>query len=219
LETKRQIASLTKLMTAVIISENIDLRRSIQVQDFMLNGWGQTDLLEQGSYFKVVELLYPLLIESSNDAAEIISYFLGRKHTINLMNEKAKAILMPETTFTCPSGYDEGNVSTAKDLYYLARYIFNNRPLLFEITRSKMVPSFGEVQFDVQNLWNKNTFSADETFLGGKTGYIKTSGYNGLFIFKIKNRNILFVVLGSEHLADNKKDTQKLYLWVEKNFF
>jgi len=221
---KRQIASLAKLMTAVIVAENMDLTRSILVRDYMLDGWGETETLKEGERFRVVELFYPLLIESSNDAAEALSRFLGRDRTIELMNQKAKSILMPDTTFSCPSGYDEGNVSTCHDLFYLARYIFNNRPPLLEITRGEKVLSFGGVKFDIEELWNKNIFSEDESFIGGKTGFIKTSGYTGLFIFKFKDdnereRNIVFILLGSDHLETSKTDTQKLYLWVQKNFF
>ena len=121
----------------------------------------------------------------SNDAAETMSYFLGRTRTIELMNEKAKSIFMGKSQFACPSGYDPGNVSTAQDLFYLIRYIYFNRPPLLEITRSKMVSSFGPVSFDVVNLWNKNIFVNDPTFVGGKTGFIKASRYTSIFAFRL----------------------------------
>ncbi|MDP2950783.1 MAG: serine hydrolase [bacterium] len=224
-QEQKQIASITKLMTAIVVSENVDLRKKIVVQDYMLNqGFGETESIKTGDYLDVVDLLHPLLIESSNDAAEVSAGFLGRNRTIDLMNEKAKAILMPNTNFTCPSGYATSNVSTARDLFYLARYVLNNRPLLFDISKSKEVPNFGKANFDLSVLWNKNVFSEDETFVGGKTGYIKTSGYNGLFVFKFttkegEERNIVFILLGTPHLDEVKSNTQKLYIWVQKNYF
>lgn len=221
---KLPIASLTKLMTALVVAENIDLTRSITVKESMLTAYGTLDHLETGKDLRVVELFYPLLVESSNNTAEVLTYFLGREKTIALMNEKARSILMPKTTFADPSGYDSGNISTVQDLFYLARYILNNRPPLFEITRSKPVTSFGGIGFNLDELWNKNVFSADETFVGGKTGFIKESKYNGLFVFRFKTedneeRDVAIILLASPHQDTLKSDTQKIYLWLIKNYF
>ena len=215
------IASLTKLMTATVVAENVDLRKSILVTSEMLEAYGSTQGLEAEKRFRIVELFYPLLIESSNDAAEILSYFLGREKTIRLMNEKAKAILMEQTNFVGPSGFDPENVSSAQDLFYLARYIFYNRPPLLEITKGKTVRSFGEIQFEIENFWNKNTFINDSTFLGGKTGFLPEAKETALFIFRFldennKDRNIVIVLLGS---GNHKTDTQKIYIWLQENYF
>jgi hypothetical protein len=210
------IASITKLMTAIVVSENVDLRKSILVEKKMLEAYGSTKGLDAGKSFRVVELFYPLLIESSNDAAEVLSYFLGREKTIKLMNEKAKSILMEKTNFVDPSGFDLKNVSTAQDLFYLGRYILNNRPLLFEIGKGKEVKSFGEIKFDIKNLWNKNIFINDPSFVGGKTGYLKESGQTALFVFRFGERNILISLLNSENV---EKDTQKIYKWLQENYF
>jgi len=220
-QVQRPLASVTKLMTAIVVSENIDLRKFIMVQEKMLESYGYTEVLEPGKNFRVVELFYPLLVESSNDAAEVLSYFMGPQRTIEMMNEKAKTILMEKTSFSDPSGLDPKNVSTAQDLFYLARYLFNNRPPILEITRGKKVRSFGEISFDIDNLWNKNIFIDDETFIGGKTGFIKASKYTSLFLFRFtdkdgKERNVAITLLGSD---DNRSDTQKIYIWLQKNYF
>ena len=220
-EEQFPIASLTKLMTAIIVSENVDLRKSILVEEEMLKGYGSTKGLEKDKWFRVVELFYPLLIESSNDAAETLSYFLGRTKTIRLMNEKTKAILMDETKFVDPSGFDPENVSTARDLFHLARYILNNRPLILEITKGNEVLSFGEIDFNIKDLWNKNIFIDDPTFVGGKTGFIKASKNTALFIFHFfgdnsTERNIVIILLESEN---TETDTQKVYNWLQENYF
>jgi len=216
-EEKFSIASLTKLLTAIVVAENIDLKKSIAITFKMLEVYGSTEGLTLGKTFRVVELFYPLLIESSNDAAEAVSYFLGREKTIRLMNEKAKAILMENTNFSDPSGFALNNVSTAKDLFYLARYIFNNRPPIFEIGQGKKVTSFGEVRFDIEKFWNKNVFINDPTFLGGKTGFLKETGQTAIFLFRFNDeRNITIVLLKS---GDIKTDTQKIYIWLQKNYF
>ena len=214
-------ASLTKLMTAVVVTENMNLRKSILVKEKMLEAYGSTEGLESGKWFRVVELFYPLLIESSNDAAEVLSYFLGREKTIKLMNEKAEAILMEQTEFVDPSGFAPENVSTARDLFYLVRYLLNNRPPILEIAKGKEVLSFGEVDFEIEELWNKNVFINDPTFVGGKTGFTKASKYTAVFIFRFAaqdgtERNIAIILLGSEN---NETDTQKIYKWLQENYF
>lgn len=116
-EEQLPIASLTKLMTAVVVAENVDLRKSVQINSSMLTAYGTTTGLDVGKNFRVVELFYPLLTESSNDAAQALSYFLSRQKTIKLINEKAKAILMTNTQFVTPDGFSAENVSTAQDLF------------------------------------------------------------------------------------------------------
>lgn len=219
-ERELPIASLTKLMTAIVVSENVDLRKKITVQEEMLKAYGSTKGIEKGKKFRVVELFYPLLVESSNDAAEVLAGYLGRAETIEKMNKKAKAILMQKTKFVDPHGFDRRNVSSARDLFQLARYILNAKPPIFKITKGEKVPSFGEIHFDVKDLWNKNIFIYDKSFVGGKTGYIRQSDYNGIFVFKFmtekkETRNIVIILLGSKDL---RTDTQKIYRWIWKNY-
>lgn len=216
----RPIASLTKLMTALVVAENIDLRKSVEVTPGMLEAYGTLEGLEQGKRYRVVELFYPMLIASSNDASEAVAGFLGRDRSIQMMNDKAKALFLSHTTFVDPTGFDAGNVSTAQDLFYLARYIVNNRPPLFEITKGKEVRSYGEAQFARGELWNKNIFVADSSFAGGKTGYTSASKHTGIFLFQFlgkenETRTIAFILLGSQ---DSKLDTQLLYGWVQRNY-
>jgi len=218
---KRQIASLTKLMTAVVAAENINLKESITIKQEMLNGYGETKTLKEGERIGVVELFYPLLIESSNDAAIALSYFLDPTRYVSLMNEKAKSILMEDTVFTDVSGYDPGNKSTAQDIFYLVKYILNNRPPIWQITKGEKVRSFGDVKFDINEFWNKNIFINDPAFLGGKTGFIKTSNYTGAFLFRFQTisgeeRKVAIILLGSDDL---RADTQKIYAWLEQNYF
>jgi len=126
-------------------------------------------------------------------------------------------ILMENTNFVDPSGFDLNNTSTAKDLFYLVRYIFNNRPPILEITKGKKVQSFGEVRFDIEKLWNKNVFINDPTFIGGKTGFLKESGETAIFLFRFNDqRNIAISLLKSK---DVEADTQKIYIWLQKNYF
>ena len=214
------IASLTKLMTAVVTAEKISLDKSIFASETMLEAYGSNEKLLNGQRYGIVELFYPLLIESSNDAGEILAGYLGRGNTIRLMNEKAEAILMKNTNFTDPTGFDIDNISTGQDLFQLARYIFNNRPPILAISRGGSVPSFRANRFEDEDLWNKNIFSSDPNFVGGKTGYLPEIKNNGLFIFRFLNedkeeRNVVIIVLNSEN---SKNDTQKIYRWLGEEY-
>lgn len=221
------IASITKLMTATVITEKIDLRRSVLINSEMLKLPQDTKDLVAGKSFRAFELLYPLLIESSNDAAEALNYFLGKEKTIRLMNEKAKAILMTETKFVDSSGLDSQNVSTGQDLFYLARYILNVRPVFLEISRGGEIWNFN-LPMRFKDLENKNLFSKDPDFLGGKTGFIEASQSTGLFIFRFSledgsERRVAIILLGSPAVhgfpVNLEKDVEKIIDWLEKSYF
>jgi len=221
-EERLPIASLTKLMTSMVISENVNLEKYITVTEKMLqDGYGPTTNLFAGQSYRITELFYPLLIESSNDAAYALASYLGQNNTIMKMNSKAKAILMENTTFTDVSGYDPNNVSDVKDLFQLVRYINNVRPLIFKITKGEKVKSFGFNRFFDTEFWNKNIFYLDDSLIGGKTGFIKQSKETGTFLFRFldkdnNTRNVVIMVLGTD---DVKRDVQRLYGWVNKNYF
>jgi len=134
--------------------------------------------------------------------------------------------MMPDSRFIDLHGYDPGNISTAKDLFYLARYISNNWPLFWEITKGEEVRTFGRNRF--LGLKNKNLFFDQPDFIGGKTGYIKTSDYNGLFIFRFRpnekiERRVAIILLGSTDFETGenslKEETLKVVRWLNENYF
>ncbi len=218
---KFPIASITKLMTAIIVAEHIDLRRSIlitreMIEPFKSYSWFRPKL-KVGERYRIVELFYPSLIKSSNDAAEALSYFLGKKRTIQLMNEKTKAIGMVNTKFVEPTGLDEENISTAQDLFYLGRYILSSRPPLLKISKGEAVRSFGPVRF--KNLRNKNILFDHPNFVGGKTGHLAKQA--GLFLLEFTTkednqlREISIIILDSDNL---RNDLAQILEWL-KNYF
>jgi D-alanyl-D-alanine endopeptidase (penicillin-binding protein 7) len=211
------IGSLTHFMTAVVVVENVDLRREILVTKNMLKWQKSPKRLTIGEKYGVVELLYPMLIESSNNSAEALAHFLGRDKTISLMNQKAKAIMMKKTKFIDPAGKDKNNVSTAKDLFYLARYILNNRSPILSITKGESVNFAG--RFKNIKFKNENLFYDKKNFIGGKVGFIPAFGEVGLFIFKLQSKtsqkNVVIIILGGDGL---KKDAEKLLAWLDDIF-
>ncbi len=214
------IASITKLMTAIVVSENIGLNRGVIIKNEMLDVYGSNPGIEEGEVYQMIELLYPLLTRSSNQSAEALTGFLGREKTINLMNEKARSLMMNQTSFADPSGLDSRNISSPQDLFYLARYIHNNFPAIFSITKGKILPQVETMRFDLDELGNRNIFIYDSTFVGGKTGFTNASGQTALFVFNFKNgtekRDIAIILLRSKNV---KNDTQAIYKWLLENYF
>ncbi len=186
-EQQAPIASITKLMSSLVVVENVDLKRMVWVDSDMLEeGYGNTIGIKAGDKFRLYELLYPTLIESSNDAASVLGGYLGKRKTVDEMNEKAMSILMEKTKYVDTHGFSPENISTPKDLFYLAEYIYKISPLLLGITKGDRVRIYGDLQFKIDELKNKNIYYEDENFLGGKVGYIHESKNTGIFIFDMK---------------------------------
>ena len=198
---KLPIASLTKLMTSTVVFENVDLEKSITIDKSMLDPYGFSPYLVAGKDFNLAQLLYPMLVESSNDAAQAASCFMGNGTTIKMMNEKARALNMNSTNYVDAHGLDPKNTSTVSDLFYLARYISKNHAKLLEVTKGNAVDGIGANPYS--KMKNKNLVYDVPNFIGGKTGYIPESNYNGLFIFNLPvaggpSRRIAIIVFGAQ---------------------
>ncbi len=197
------IASVTKLMTALVATEYISLDRRVTVtQPSLIQSL--IPRLAQRRDVSMYSLLQLLLMESSNEAAELIATQTGRDVFIDRMNQKAAAIGMRDTTFVDPSGLGSGNVSTLSDLMRLAEYIYYNRSFILELTNNQYVPTayeadaFGELR-------NFNAVANIQDIFAGKVGETTAAGQTSLTLHQInvrgEDRTILIVVLGSENRA------------------
>jgi D-alanyl-D-alanine carboxypeptidase len=224
-EVPLPIASLTKLMTAVVVEEQVDLKSAVLVKNWMLRPYGKTKSLAAGFSYPLEQLFYPLLQESSNDAAEVLNSAVPGGNAIYFMNQRARSILMEKTGFVDAHGIDVGNQATARDLFYLARYVEEFHPEIFEITKGLKPAGFSASIFPYSK--NKNLFCSDQNFIGGKTGYIIESKYNGLFLFNLpmaegKDKRVVIIVLGAPHWqtmqGNLKGETAKILAWVRDNY-
>ena len=162
------IASLTKLMTALVAVEYVNIEKTITITPDMIV---KTSIprLKVGAHYSLYNLLQPLLKESSNEAAIAISDFLGTKYFVSLMNQQAVSIGMTNTHFVDPSGSEWGDVSTARDLFMLAQYLYDNRSFILKMTTNNNDPNaYGPSSF--ATLQNFNVFADDPDFIGGKVG-------------------------------------------------
>jgi len=208
------IASITKLMTALVATEYINLDNKATVPEAALI-YTSKSRLKAGETYSVYQLLFPLLMESSNEAAETIARYYGRDAFIRHMNEKAAAIGMSHSRFADPSGVSEDNVSTAEDLFMLAKYIYDNRSFIFNITSGKLKGSaYGSSGFP--DLGNFNDFVGNPYFFGGKNGKTTAAAETNLSVFDLPvgttTRPIVTIVLKS---PDEKSDAQKLLDFTE----
>lgn len=192
------IASITKLMNALIVQENIDNNQTIVLTEKMLEPTGQSPCLFLGLKIKAESLLKASLIQSTNDAAESLAYFIGKDKFLLLMNEKAQQIGMKNTVFYDVHGLSPKNSSTAADLAKLVKYVYQNYPEILTITRDNnfwLADSSG-VLLKFQNV---NNFYYSNQFIGGKTGYLPQSKQTIAAVFQVKQEPIALVLLYSNN--------------------
>lgn len=156
--------NITKLMTALVATEYINIEKTTKVQKESLVKTSKPRL-RVGMKIDIYQLLFPLLRESSNEAGETIARSYGRDLFIKHMNEKAKAIGMTHTIFVDPTGVSLENVSTPEDVFMLAKYIYNNRSFIFNITSGKVKTNTYGVS--IFSDLDKNTMSDNQYFFGG----------------------------------------------------
>jgi D-alanyl-D-alanine carboxypeptidase len=159
------IASLTKLMTAIVSLDKLEQDIITKVSPDAVGAYGYAGNLEIDEEIKVSDLLFPLLLESSNDAAEVISEVYGKTFFMRQMNDKARELGLEDTFFDDPSGLSENNISTTKDIFNIAKYVHNNKGYIFDIT---MIPykDLGD-----HTWYNNSSFIDDDRYIGSKNGY------------------------------------------------
>ncbi|HVO28483.1 MAG TPA: L,D-transpeptidase family protein [Candidatus Paceibacterota bacterium] len=215
------IASLTKLMTALVAVEYINIENTITITPDMLV---KTSIprLKAGEQLSLYDLLQPLLKESSNEAAVAISDFLGPQYFVSLMNQTAQSIGMSNTHFVDATGSGWGDVSTAHDLFILAQYLYYNRSFILKMTTNNNDPNaYGPGAFtDLQNF---NVFTGDPDFVGGKVGVNGAASDTILSVFNggfasdgatttaTTSRPFMFVILGSDNY---RQDAESFLAWI-----
>jgi len=198
------LASISKLMTAVITIEEIGKEKEIMVSENALNVEGNYGKLEAGKLYKIEDLIKIMIITSSNHAAVALAdfYVFNQKEFVKLMNKKAADLSMGQTVFFDPAGLSPLNQSTANDIKKLIKYIDNNHSEILAYSQEKV---FGDFK-------NINHFAGQSNFLGGKTGYLEEAKQNLVSLFLVDNRRILIIVLGAE---DRFGQTQDLLNYLQ----
>lgn len=209
------IASLTKLMTAVIAAEQLAPDAKIPLAETAIQTEGASGNFKVGEQYTVKDLIKSMLVVSSNDAAAALADFYGETAFVELMQKKAATLNMFHTSFFDATGLSFINQSSVQDLEKLLVYIREQHPELLAISRTKTV-TLNELSSGRRNvLANINYFASWPDFRGGKTGFIDSSGGNLLSTFEHNRHTILIIVLGAD---DRFEQTERLYNWVKQAF-
>jgi len=206
-------ASTTKMMTALVAHAAMPLDRQIIIDRAFPEG--QDIGLEPGEHITVEQLIYATLIQSGNDAAEVLAenYPGGRAAFIAAMNDHAATLRLTNTTFKNPTGLDEaGHLSTAADLARLGLAVLKD-PFLARIVSSETAlltaPESSRVLTNTNQLLGRVP-----GVLGIKTGYTDAAGEALITLIDRDSRRTLIVVLKS---TNRFGDTESLINWIYAN--
>jgi len=189
------IASVTKLVTAVVARKLINTDNQVVMSSKILATYGNEAKFRLNEKIKVEELIYPLLMVSSNDASEALAsaHPKGRKEFIKEMNDWVNSIGAYRTYFADPSGLSPRNVSTTKDLAIITKWIYDNEPEIFNITLQK------SYSMRTHTWTNPTHFLNLTSYAGGKNGYTPEANRTSVALFKLGRQQRLYgiMMLGS----------------------
>ncbi len=202
------IASLTKLMTAVVVLDNYNLADEVKVSRTADSLQAVLTDVKIGTTMPVENFLEVMLVASSNKSAYALAEKMGEQKFVGLMNQKAQSIGLQKTFFGDPTGLSPKNVSSAQDLAKLAEYILKNYPKIAEISRIKQLHIFG--LGDIGN--TDQLLGQIPDIVCSKTGFtIEANGCLLLVINNQKNNDYLInVILGAN---DRFAEMGKIINW------
>jgi len=207
------IASITKLMSAVVAFENININQTITLTEKMFEPLGYSPSLFLGLNISAKNLLRASLIQSTNDAAESLTYFLEKGKFLALMNQKAKELDMVNTFFYDSHGLNPSNRSTAPDIARLVTYIYENHPEILNITKDDnfWLPNQAGRLLKFKNV---NNFYQIPEFIGGKSGYLPEAKQTLASLFNLNEEPIAIILLYSKN---RRTDISKILDWFKDN--
>ena len=207
-------ASLTKLMTSLILIENYNLSDYIEISlpsDYIYEG--KVAYLKSGQKMTIESLLEFILIYSANDACFAVAQLFNENTDdfLALMNKRAKQLGMNNTNFKNPDGLDQdGHYTTLSDLLILSKEVIDNYELMSIIMRKSFISN---IEGEDKVYLNTNKL-IDRNFYGLKTGWTNEAGLTFIGLNQSNDRNILTIV--NRSFVNEKKDnhfvdTQNLY--------
>jgi len=214
------IASITKLMTGVLISEaRLPMDEVIAIsQEDVDTEKGSSSRLRVGAELSRGELLHLALMASENRAAHALgrTYPGGIATFVGLMNARAKALGMADTRYVEPTGLSSKNQSSARDLATLVNFAYGD-PLLRELSTStgyQVAVGHKTLQYNNTNRLVKNP--AWDIGLQ-KTGYISEAGQCLVMQAKVSGRKLIMVFLDSAGKLSRIADAERVRRWIESN--
>lgn len=207
-------ASLTKMMTSFIVTEELDYG-NIKEEDrtrISVKAWkaeGSRMFIREGTYVSVGDLLKGVIIQSGNDASIALAEHISGSEDafVDVMNQYAAQLGMVNTRFHNATGLPaKGHVSTARDLSKLAKHIINDHKTYYPLYKEK---SFKYNNIDQQNR-NKLLFW-DQRVDGLKTGHTEEAGFCLVSSAKDGDMRLIAVVMGASSERARARESQKLF--------
>ncbi|HJU12165.1 MAG TPA: D-alanyl-D-alanine carboxypeptidase family protein [Candidatus Binataceae bacterium] len=231
---KMQPASLAKMMTFYLTLEalrqkRITLETEMPVSErawrLSLNDSVSRMFLQVGNKVSVHDLLYGLMVSSGNDAAVVLSEYLGgsQEAFTQQMNDKARALGLTETHFTNPDGLPTpGEYTTAADMVKLGRALVETFPESVQYTSAKdftftTIGNNGRSVTISQRNFNTLLFY-DSRVNGIKTGHVEEAGYHLVASAHSDNLDLVSAVFGTSSMESRRVETDKLLEWAFQTF-
>jgi D-alanyl-D-alanine endopeptidase (penicillin-binding protein 7) len=215
-EVQRPIASITKVMTAVVFLEaEHNLSQMIRVARTDVQR-ASTTYLRRNEQLTVNDLLHLVLIASDNGAARALARVSawGTDGFVGRMNQKATALGLHSTVFTDPSGLDSGNLSSAYDLSRLIVYAAGNEQISGIMRMGEHRIRTNRRQVRVRN--TNKLLRHEINVLGGKTGFIRKSGYCLAVLLELpQGEMVAMVLLGARSDAARFLEARRLLGWLD----
>ena len=217
IHTIRSVASISKIMTAVIAIESGKLDDKVTIGNEINTAYGSGIYIKEGEVLTLKDLLYGLMLRSGNDAALAIAKYVGGSvdKFVDLMNKKSKELKMNNTTFNNPSGLDQdkGNYSTAYDMALLASYAMK----LDEYRKITSTKKYTLTTNKNTYVWiNKNKLlSLYKYTTGGKTGFTEIAKRTLVTTASKNNINLVVVTLND---GNDWQDHQNLFEYGFNNY-
>ena len=218
-QDKRSIASITKVMTAVVFLETSpDLAQEITIERSDTYA-ASTTYLRANERVSLNNLLHLTLIASDNAAARALSRVShgGTASFVERMNEKAIELGLESTTFADPSGLNPANVSSAYDLSRLISYASGNETLASIMRTQNYSAVVGRRTVNIHNTNRLLGGNGGVEVMAGKTGFISKAGYCLATLLKLPTGNpVAVVVLGARSNPGRFYETKHLVTWMSQ---
>jgi len=212
------IASLTKLMTALIVLENIELDEITIISEEAVKAYGETGELVVKEKISIRNLLHALLMESSNDAAVALSEAVEQKTDrlfTSLMNEKVDQMKLTSTRFSDSSGFNSTNISTVREIIEIVKHSFNQE-IIWQILKTTEIDLYSDDD-KIKHHWVNTDELLNQlpNVIGGKTGYTTEAQGCLILVVEISSEKIISVILGAQ---ERFLETEKLIKWAERAY-
>lgn len=219
-DNPQPIASITKLVTALtVIGERPDWGKVIEMSANDSRAGGVT-YLAPGDRLPLKDVMSVMLVASSNEAAVAAARAtgLGDEQFAARMNDTAKRLGMTNMRFVEPTGLDNRNVASARDVAFLVRAAMAEPIIREAVLRPtyafKTEAGKGKTARNTDELLGSFLQKEPYTFLGGKTGYVEEAGYCFAAAAERDGHRVIAVALGAPSKDQRFKDVKAMIYWA-----